>query len=114
MLFGSMALIMLTVIEPKFARRQERLERMQQSRQLGRANQLGRRADQPGEASKAAGGDAKSSPTRLWQPTHRANLRPLMLFLAAMLAGGIIVMQVRRRMAARCTNDRSDIGGPPP
>jgi hypothetical protein len=88
LLFGSVALVMLTAVEPKFARRQERLERMQQSRQLGRAIEPG------------AGGGSAPAETPLWRPTHRANLRPLMLFLAAALAGGIILMHLRRRMAA--------------
>jgi hypothetical protein len=87
MLFGSVALVMLAAVEPKFARRQERLERMQQSRQSGRS------------AERAAGGDSEPSQTPFWQPSHRTSLRPLMLFLAALLAVGIIVLNVRRKRA---------------
>lgn len=101
MLFGSMALVMLTAVEPKFARRQERLERMQQSRQLGRANEP------------RTGGDSEPSQTPLWQSVHRASLRPLMLFLAAVLAAGIIVMHVRRRMNVAHSNESADQGETP-
>lgn len=87
MLFGSVALVMLAAVEPKFARRQERLERMQQSRELGRS------------AGRPVGGNSESSPSPFWQPGPRNTLRPLMLFLAAILAAGIIVLNVRRKRA---------------
>lgn len=102
LLFGSMALIMLAIIEPKFARRQERLERMHQSRQLGRPSERGRdkQFDRPHVPA--------------WQPTHRVSLRPLMLFLSALLAGGIIVMHLRRRRILRRSDDGTNHGGTQP
>lgn len=101
LLFGGVALVMLTAIEPKFSRRQERLDRMQQSRQLGRPVAPG-------------GDDADSSPAPLWQPTRRANLRPLMLFLASILAGAIVVMHLRRRTIWRRSNQGAEDGGTQP
>lgn len=102
LLFGSMALIMLAMIEPKFARRQERLERMHQSRQLGR----------PGEPGRGKQFDRPHVPA--WQPTHHVSLRPLMLFLSALLAGVIIVMQVRRQMILRRSDGATNHGGTQP
>ncbi|HET6880227.1 MAG TPA: hypothetical protein VFI31_08735 [Pirellulales bacterium] len=87
LLFGSVGLVMLTAVEPKFAKRQERIERMHQSRQPGR--QAG--AD-PAEARERA-------ETPFWQPTRQATLRPLMLFLAGVLVAGVVAMQIRRQAA---------------
>jgi hypothetical protein len=89
LLFGSVGLVMLTAIEPKFAKRQQRIERMQQSREHGRP--VG------DEAAEAGEGGADGGKTPFWQATHTATLRPLMLFLAAVLVGGIVAMQIRRQ-----------------
>lgn len=78
LLFGGMGLLLLTVIEPKFIQRQERIERMQQSRQHARPA--------AGEQTR----DLANAP--VWQPTRRVSLRPLMLFLAGVLLVAIIVL----------------------
>jgi len=85
LLFGSVGLMMLTAIEPKYIKRQERIERMQQSRQWAQT------ASPPREEPDRA--------TPVWRPTRTASLRPLMLFLAAVLLVAMIVMQLRRRKA---------------
>lgn len=74
---------MLTAIEPKYVKRQERLARMQESRErAGSAQVTERWAEQ-----------------ERWQPVKRASLRPLMMFLAGLLIAVMIVMQVRRQKA---------------
>jgi hypothetical protein len=85
LLFGSVGLLMLTAIEPKYIKRQERIERMQQSRQRAQAASL--------QSAKVD----RDMP--VWRPTHSASLRPLMLFLAAVLLAAMIVMQIRRHRA---------------
>ncbi|HVA46265.1 MAG TPA: hypothetical protein VNH11_07820 [Pirellulales bacterium] len=91
MLFASVGLVMLAAVEPKFARRQERIERMQQSRQ--RAAQRNRAASKEGRAS-------ERSAVPEWQPAGRATLRPLMLFVAGLLVAAMIGMHIRRRRHA--------------
>lgn len=86
-LFASMGLVMLAAVEPKFARRQERIERMQQSRQRA------------AEHTKAAASKDVVEPTILWQPGQPASLRPLMLFVAAILVAAMIGMHIRSRKA---------------
>lgn len=80
LLFGSTALILLAVIEPKFARRQERLERMSQSRS---------RATQAIAATEAP----------RWEAQRRPTLQPLILFIAFVLLAGSLTMrfQIGRR-----------------
>jgi uncharacterized membrane protein affecting hemolysin expression len=85
LLFGSVALVMLTAVEPKYIKRQERLERMQQSRQRAQAA-----SPRPEDADREM---------PLWRPTRPASLRPLMLFLAAVLLAAMLVMQLRRHKA---------------
>ena len=87
LLFGSVGLVMLTAVEPKFAKRQERIERMHQSRQLGR----------PAGGKPAETGERVETP--FWQPTRQATLRPLMLFLAGVLVVAMVAMQIRRQAA---------------
>lgn len=103
LLFGTMALIMLAAIEPKFARRQERLERMHASRQSGRPIEHG------GPLSKQTDSERMHAPQ--WQPARRVSLRPLMLFLSSVMAGGIIAMYLRRRTIARRATDGANHGG---
>lgn len=86
LLFGSTALVMLAVIEPKFAKRQERLERMSQSR--GRAAQA------------VASGNTASDPSVYaesprWHATQRPTLRPLIFFIALVLLAASLVMRFR-------------------
>lgn len=85
MLFASVGLVMLAAIEPKFARRHERIERMQQSR------------ERAAEQTHAAGDEKASEPVIRWQPGRPVTLRPLMLFVAAVLALAMIGMQIRLR-----------------
>ncbi|HVX12101.1 MAG TPA: hypothetical protein VHC22_13050 [Pirellulales bacterium] len=92
LLFGSVGLVLLTAIEPKFALRQERIERMHESRELGR------------QRTGTAIGDreARTVPeTPVWQPTRQATLRPLMLFVAGMLVVAMGILHVRRRRLAK-------------
>lgn len=76
LLFGSTALIMLAVIEPKFAKRQERLERMSQSRI---------RAAQANAAGEAKPNDFGHTEAPRWKPSQRPTLRPLVLSIGAIL-----------------------------
>jgi hypothetical protein len=87
LLFGSVGLVMLTAIEPKYIKRQERISRMQQTRERVRAAQT------------RVGESAEQADRTFWQPAQEASLRPLMLFLAALLVAAMIVMQVRRQKA---------------
>ena len=88
LLFGTMGLVMLSVVEPKYIKRQERIMRMQESRQ--RAKPAADRADD----------DLTSGqPMPAWQPTRQASLWPLMLFMAGVLLVVMVVMHVRRHRA---------------
>lgn len=89
LLFGSVGLLMLTAVEPKYMKRQERIVRMQQSREHARPADA-KAADVEQEAGRTA---------PLWQPASHATLRPLMLFLACALFVAMVVMQVRRQRA---------------
>lgn len=102
LLFGSMGLVMLTVVEPKFIKRQERIDRMHQSRQ--------RTLRQAPQASDGAGGQlANRAETPVWRPGKQASLRPLMLFMAGVLVTAMIAMQLRRRkMIAACQRAPAD------
>jgi hypothetical protein len=104
LLFGSVGLVMLTAVEPKFAKRQERIERMQQSREFAR---------QPRDQTADAGQSFEQSATQVWQPVRQATLRPLMVFLAGMLMAGMVIMHLRRRKAiAECRpNDAAELEG---
>ena len=101
LLFGSVGLVMLTAVEPKFIKRQERIERMHQSRQ---------RARQPAQrGSDDAGQSGESAEAPVWRPGKQASLRPLMLFMAAVLAVAMIVLHVRRQQAiAACRRKAAD------
>jgi hypothetical protein len=89
LLFGSAGLLMLTAVEPKYIKRQERIVRMQESRERAR----------PAGSEAVDDGQKAGRMTPLWQPTEQATLRPLMLFLACVLFVAMIVMQVRRQRA---------------
>jgi hypothetical protein len=88
LLFGSVGLVMLTAIEPKYIKRQERISRMQQTRERVHSAHTG--ADRPVE---------EEADRTSWRPAQRASLRPLMLFLVALLIAAMIVMQLRRQKA---------------
>ncbi|HEV3340327.1 MAG TPA: hypothetical protein VG125_08215 [Pirellulales bacterium] len=95
LLFGSVGLVMLAAIEPKYIKRQERIERMQQSRQRAQAAQVA--SPRVSERELEAGSAERSTP--VWRPTQSATLRPLMLFLAAVLLAALVVMHLRRHKA---------------
>lgn len=86
LLFGSTALLMLAVIEPKFAKRQERLERMSQSRV---------RAAQAISSEKTASDGSVYTESPRWQATQRPTLRPLIFFIALVLLAASLVMRFR-------------------
>lgn len=90
LLFGSTALILLAVIEPKFARRQERLERMSHSRS---------RATQAVAASDKVPSDSTYAEAPRWEAQRRPTLQPLILFIAFVLLAGSLAMrfQIGRR-----------------
>ena len=85
MLFASVGLVMLAAVEPKFATRHERIERMQQSR------------ERAAERTHPAGNENVSEPAIRWQPGRPVTLRPLMLFVVAILVLAMIGMQIRLR-----------------
>lgn len=89
MLFASVGLVMLAAVEPKFVKRQERIERMQQSR------------ERAAEGTRSAGDKKAAEPVIRWQPDRPASLRPLMLFVAAILVAAMIGMQIRLRNQRR-------------
>lgn len=83
--FVAMALVMSVTVEPKFARRQERLDRMHESRQRSRPA--------------AEGGEKPPQPVQSWQPGRRITLRPLTSVLAVLLLIGLVAWHVTRRRA---------------
>lgn len=93
-LFGSAGLLLLAVIEPKFAARQERIERMQQTRQRVAAQGT---ADEPDRAA----GEA-------WErgAIRRRPLRWLMLAMAALLFMAVLCHSMfRLRRVARADSE---------
>ncbi|HVC93251.1 MAG TPA: hypothetical protein VND64_06145 [Pirellulales bacterium] len=90
LLFGSMALAMLTAIEPKFTRRYERLERMHQAR-----NQVALRTAAPHGEQEADVGDDPVEPIAL--NSGGGTLRPIMFFLAGLMFAAVLAMAVVRR-----------------
>ena len=84
LLFGSTALIMLAVIEPKFAKRQERLERMSQSRT---------RAAQNIAAGDAKPRDPDDAETPRWEAARRPTLQPLILFIGFVVLASSLAMR---------------------
>ncbi|HWB10577.1 MAG TPA: hypothetical protein VG826_15210 [Pirellulales bacterium] len=100
LLFGSVGLVMLTAVEPKYIKRQERIARMQQTRERVHTS---RAAGSPQVAPALRDGEAIATQPRpgeeptAWQPVKQASLRPLMLFLACLLIVAMISMQVRRQ-----------------
>lgn len=84
LLFGSTALIMLAVIEPKFAKRQERLERMSQSRV---------RAAQNIAAGDTKPRDPDDAATPRWEAERRPTLQPLILFIGFVVLASSLVMR---------------------
>ncbi|HUY92667.1 MAG TPA: hypothetical protein VMV10_28260 [Pirellulales bacterium] len=96
LLFGGMALAMAAVIQPKFAQREARLERMYHSRQLASER----------SASKASGAESEAVPPASATPAYQTGepivtLRSLMFLLAAvLLAASIALLFVRRGQAS--------------
>lgn len=89
LLFGTVGLVMLSVVEPKFIQRQERIMRMQESRQRAK----------PAAADMTEDDLTSGQSMPAWQPTRQASLRPLMLFLAGVLLATMAAMHVRRHRA---------------
>lgn len=90
--FISMALVMSVAVEPKFARRQERLDRMHESRLRSRAATDGAMDNGPG-----ASADEPPRPVQSWQPGRRITLRPLTSVLAVLLMIALVAWRVTRR-----------------
>lgn len=101
MLFGSTALIMLVAIGPKFAKRQERLERMSQSRAIAAKNTAPKNAAQ--RASDVP--PSSDADTPRWQADHRPTLRPLILVIAAVVLTGSLAMRFVVARRKQQTND---------
>lgn len=106
MLFGSTALIMLALIEPKFAQRQQRLERMSESRAKAARNiaQRAARAEPTADAEMPR-----------WQAAHRPTLRPLIFFIATVVLISSLAMRFvvsrRGRRASGALGSRSSPPG---
>ncbi|MEX0713722.1 MAG: hypothetical protein WD278_15390 [Pirellulales bacterium] len=92
--FGGMGLVALVTVSPKYARRQERLERMHQTRQRVAASAGQRQVEVSGQKRQV---ETRGLPAEAAEG-HGDALRPLMLFLAASLAVAAVVV-LRRRMA---------------
>lgn len=103
LLFGSTALIMLAVIEPKFAKRQERLERMAQSRT---------RAAQTVAASDAEPNDSDYAETPRWEAERRPTLQPLVLFIGFLVLAASLVMRFTAGHRTRNSNLPKDSAPP--
>lgn len=88
--FVSMALVMSVAVEPKFARRQERLDRMHESRQQSRPM-----AD--GATDNGVSVEKPPRPVQSWQPGRRITLRPLTSVLAVLLLISLVAWHVIRR-----------------
>lgn len=96
LLFGGAALVALALIEPKFAKREARLERMFHARQ-----QAAQRAQQGGAGQGSGGADAPAregaEPDDVQAPL--VSLRSLSLVLAVLLIAGAFALAIfRRRM----------------
>lgn len=106
MLFGSTALIMLVAIEPKFAKRQERLERMSQSRAIAAKNISPKNIAAKNAAQRASDVPLSSdAETPRWQADHRPTLRPLILVIAAVVLTGSLAMRFVVARRKQQTND---------
>ena len=91
LLFGGMALAMAALIQPKFAQREARLERMYHSRQLAAERSAAK--TQGDEAEREAQG--ADSPE--YQPAEPiVTVRSLMFLLAGVLLAGAIVLTLVR------------------
>lgn len=92
LLFGGAALALAAVIQPKFAQREARLERMYHSRQLAAR----RSAAKANKAESASAPQSSASPE--YQPGEPiVTVRSLMFLLAAvLLAAAIAIVLVRR------------------
>ena len=89
-----MALVMSVAVEPKFARRQERLDRMHESRLRSRPA-----AEGAVENDRSASADEPPRPAQSWQPGRRITLRPLTSVLAVLLVAALVAWRVTRRGA---------------
>jgi hypothetical protein len=94
LLFASAALVMLAVVQPKFAQREARLERMYHSR--------GRAAERfpPNAAGRPS--DPREFEAEEYEPTEPiVTLRPLMFLLSGVVAAAWIALAVLRRRQGR-------------
>ncbi|HEV7221104.1 MAG TPA: hypothetical protein VGN42_00285 [Pirellulales bacterium] len=98
LLFGSAALVMLAVVQPKFAQREARLERMYHSRQLAAQAAKTGAARRPSDPS-----DFEADEYAPAEPI--VTLRPLMFLLSGVvLAAWIALAVLRRRQWRECSH----------
>ena len=96
LLFGGMALAMAALIQPKFAQREARLERMYHSRQLAAERSA---AKTRGDEAEREARDADSPEYQPAEPI--VTVRSLMYLLAGVLLAGAIVLTLLRRAERR-------------
>ncbi|MEX2119979.1 MAG: hypothetical protein WD847_10335 [Pirellulales bacterium] len=104
--FGGMGLVALVTVSPKYARRQERLERMHQTRQ--RVAAAGGQVQAEAQASKPR---QTGSPLAARTGPTKPALRPLALALALLLFIAALVM-LGRRLNQRLTGEPADLEAP--
>jgi hypothetical protein len=102
LLFGSAALVMLAVIQPKFAEREARLERMYRSRQLAV------------QGAKAGAARPPSGPPEFeaeeYAPAEPiVTLRPLVFLLSGVISAAWIALAVLRRRQWREAARRGEL-----
>jgi hypothetical protein len=99
LLFGAMALAMAAVIEPKFSKRHERLERMHQARSRAAARSAAGE-EWPGGQSSMDDADDANLPAETAEPSGGGSLRPLMFVIAGLMVLaliGMVIGNARRR-----------------
>lgn len=94
LLFGGAALFAVALIEPKFAQREARIERMYQARQKVAARS---QAGEAGQGGTAAHDSARKAAAESDSPTPIVSLRSLMLLLATLLVAASLVHGFVRR-----------------
>lgn len=94
LLFASAALVMLAVVQPKFAQREARLERMYHSR--------GRAAERTQASATRQPSDPREVEAEEYAPAEPiVTLRPLMFLLSGVVAAAWIALAVLRRRQGR-------------